>query len=115
MGNGWIGFDLDGTLAIYTHWQGINHIGDPIPNMVATVKRLLMQGQDVRIFTARACGNQPTEQREAAIKAVQAWCKKHIGQELIVTAEKDWDMIEFYDDRCVPVEYNTGRIKEMGA
>lgn len=27
---GWIGVDLDGTLAEYTGWKGVEHIGEPI-------------------------------------------------------------------------------------
>ena len=36
---GWIGVDLDGTLAEYHGWQGIEHIGEPIPKMMARVRR----------------------------------------------------------------------------
>lgn len=32
--NGWIGVDLDGTLAHYDHWRGETHIGPPIAPMV---------------------------------------------------------------------------------
>lgn len=31
VGTGWIGVDLDGTLAIYDVWRGANHIGEPVP------------------------------------------------------------------------------------
>lgn len=30
----WLGVDLDGTLAVYDKWRGIEHIGAPIPAMV---------------------------------------------------------------------------------
>ena len=33
-GEGWIGFDLDGTLAKYDGWQGLDHIGEPIEAIV---------------------------------------------------------------------------------
>ena len=33
----WIGVDLDGTLAA-DPWQGFEHIGKPIPNMMKRVK-----------------------------------------------------------------------------
>ena len=39
--NGWIGVDLDGTLAHYEGWQGETHIGAPISAMVERVKRWL--------------------------------------------------------------------------
>ena len=53
MTNGWIGVDLDGTLAYYDQWRGALHIGEPIPVMLERVKRWLDEGKDVRIFTAR--------------------------------------------------------------
>jgi len=57
LSNGWIGVDLDGTLAYYDEWRGLYHIGEPIPAMVDRVKRWLAEGRDVRIFTARVSGN----------------------------------------------------------
>jgi hypothetical protein len=33
-----IGVDLDGTLAKYGEWRGVEHIGEPIPPMVDRVK-----------------------------------------------------------------------------
>ena len=36
--SGWIGVDLDGTLAHYDGWKGIEHVGPPIPAMLARVK-----------------------------------------------------------------------------
>jgi hypothetical protein len=38
MNYGWIGIDLDGTLAFRGEWQGHNHIGEPIPLMLKRVK-----------------------------------------------------------------------------
>lgn len=35
---GWIGVDLDGTLAVYKGWNGPEHIGEPIPIMIDRVK-----------------------------------------------------------------------------
>lgn len=110
MNRGWIGFDLDGTLAVYTTWQGLEHIGEPIKPMVDKVKEFLARGLDVRIFTARVCSKQPAENIVIATKAVQAWCSEHIGQELVVTAEKDYNLVEYYDDRAVQIEYNVGTI-----
>jgi hypothetical protein len=31
---GWIGVDLDGTLAIYGGWTGPRSIGEPVPKML---------------------------------------------------------------------------------
>ena len=43
MSEGWIGVDLDGTLAEYLGWQGMGHIGEPIAPMVERVKAWLAQ------------------------------------------------------------------------
>lgn len=108
MENGWIGVDLDGTLAKYDGWKGIDHIGPPIPLMVDRVKAWLKAGQKVRIFTARVCEAQENDV-ERAISIIHAWCTLHIGVALPVTCTKDFNMIELWDDRCKQVEPNTGR------
>lgn len=104
---GWIGVDLDGTIAEYTGWKGHRHIGQPIRPMVERVKRWLKEGWEVRIFTARVSARDGAEKQEV-IKAVQDWCEEHIGTLLSVTCEKDYAMVELWDDRCVQVIPNTG-------
>lgn len=107
MSNGWIGVDLDGTLAVFDYWRGPSHIGEPILPMVKLVKALLRDGQEVRIFTARVSF---ADQREACRMAIDEWCLKVFGQTLPVTHEKDFQMLALYDDRCIQVETNTGRL-----
>ncbi len=112
---GWIGVDLDATLAEYNGWKGVEHIGDPIPAMLERVKGWLQEGQPVRIMTARVyCGEsgEPAgdRYREAQIarRAIEKWCLKHIGAILPITCCKDFAMISLWDDRCVQVKPNTG-------
>jgi hypothetical protein len=99
---GWIGVDLDGTLAHYSGWAG-GSIGKPIPAMLARVKGWLAEGREVKIFTARAAVPE-------LIPPIKAWCLEHVGAELEVTCMKDFGMITLYDDRAVQVEMNTGRL-----
>ncbi len=108
--NGWIGVDLDGTLAQYDGWVNETHIGAPIPAMVARVKQWLAQDKEVKIFTARANpgGRTTPEQLDAVITAITEWCKEHIGQSLAVTYYKDYGMVELWDDRAIQVVPNTG-------
>lgn len=101
---GWIGVDLDGTLAHYDGWHGEHEIGEPISKMANRVRVWLIQGKDVRIFTARVSVN-----KEFNTEIIQNWTEKHFGQRLPVTNEKDYEMIELWDDRAVQVEHNTGR------
>ncbi len=111
---GWIGVDLDGTIAHYTDFIGPEHIGEPILPMLARVKAWLAEGKDVRIFTARVWegGGRDISADRALI---EAWCEKHIGQKLVVTNVKDWEMHQLWDDRAIQIEKNTGRRMDGGA
>jgi len=111
--SGWIGIDLDGTLAYYNGFKGANIIGEPIPAMVERVKRMLAAGKTVKIFTARFHGHgMPLigGGTEDVVTPIKNWCLKYIGQELEVTNVKDFGMVTLYDDRCIQVETNTGRL-----
>lgn len=102
---GWIGVDLDGTLALYNGWQGIDHIGEPIKLMLNRVLQWVDDGIEVRIMTARSF---PSDTSDEAIRHIKAWCLEHIGTELEVTYMKDYNMVELWDDRAVQVIPNTG-------
>ena len=101
---GWIGVDLDGTLAHYDEWKGPDHIGAPIKPMVDRVRAWLDDGKHVKIFTARVCG----QDRGHVAEVIKRWCAEHIGQELEVTCVKDYGMVELWDDRAVQVVPNAG-------
>lgn len=107
---GWIGVDLDGTLAKSVKARSGQEIGVPIHPMVQLVKRWLAHGEDVRIFTARVNPNHRRGDAVRAQRAIEAWCKRHLGQILPITYEKDWDMVLLFDDRARQVERDTGRI-----
>lgn len=104
--SGWIGVDLDGTLAVYGEWVGPEHIGKPIPLMVERVLAWLDAGHEVKIFTARVCY---CEEGSEMHKVIESWCQKHIGRVLPITCQKDYGMVELWDDRCVQVVPNDGR------
>lgn len=109
MGDGWIGVDLDGTLAHYDHGTfDAEHVGAPVPAMLERVKRWVDGGVEVRIVTARVSG--PPAEARIARAAIQAWCQEHVGMVLDVTCRKGYAMLELYDDRAVTVEMNTGRL-----
>lgn len=113
MSRGWIGVDLDGTLAVQDEnapWDPLV-IGPPIPRMVKRIKAHLARGTEVRILTARGSGKDESPELKLAIKeAIKKWCLKHLGVSLRVTHSKDYAMILLYDDRAVRVERNTGRL-----
>jgi hypothetical protein len=120
--DGWIGVDLDGTLAHYDHWRGPEQIGAPVALMAKRVRKWLAEGREVRIFTARVypCTivlepgkpmpvHDGWEQAFRAACAIADWCRQHFGQVLPITCVKDMRMIELWDDRAVQVQKNTGR------
>jgi hypothetical protein len=103
----WIGVDLDGTLAFYDEWRGPDHIGAPIRPMVDRVKRWVADGLLVKVLTARVHPSNPG--RTASTLAFFHWSLATFGFVLTMTHEKDFDMIELWDDRCVQVIPNTGQ------
>lgn len=114
----WIGFDLDGTIAEHDLENDYdpNVIGNPIPNMIEKLKEYLSKGIKCKILTARVSGlhnNFNKEARDEAIASywvIEDWIKKHLGYILEITSSKDYNMLWFYDDRCVQVERDTGKI-----
>jgi hypothetical protein len=109
-GKPWIGVDLDGTLAVYAEWNGPCSIGPIIPLMKDRILEWLSSGQvEVKIMTARVCSSQPEGFAGKARKAIQDWLEENGLPRLDVTAEKDFKMIELWDDRAVQVEHNTGK------
>lgn len=135
--HGWIGVDLDGTLAEYTGWVSAEHIGLPVPLMVKRVQDWLTAGYDVRVFTARVwpivgvisnaedldavwtlpagTGNPARDlqrvcEAQQAAQAILTWCEKYVGAVLPITCTKDYGMVELWDDRAVRIERNTGLI-----
>lgn len=105
--NPWIGVDLDGTLAKYDGWFGPQHVGEPVIPMLNRVKAWLKQGYDVKIVTARVSMRDPVELKESR-DAIEKWCLEHVGKVLEVTNEKDFNMIQMWDDRAVSVRKNHG-------
>ena len=62
-GKGWYGFDLDGTLAKYDKWEGIDHIGEPVKPMIDLIRKMHDDGKVVKILTARVAPRANAETR----------------------------------------------------
>ncbi|HKK99144.1 MAG TPA: hypothetical protein VJ943_02760 [Desulfotignum sp.] len=99
----WTGVDLDGTLACDNLSAGMDRIGEPVPAMLTLVKKMLNNGIRVKIFTARA--GDPEQ-----IPIIRKWLKDNHLPDLEITNIKDFQMQRLYDDRCIQVERNTGRL-----
>ena len=111
----WVGADFDGTLADFEcDWpKDYRSVGKPIPRMVERVKRWILEGEDVRIFTARMDCFHPIagQLTEEEVKTpLEAWCLQHLGKVLPITNEKDYWCRKIYDDRVIHVEQDTGVI-----
>jgi hypothetical protein len=101
--SGWIGVDLDSTLAYYEFGMASRLlIGNPIPLMLARVKEWLSEGMTVKLFTARACD--PDQ-----IEPIREWLNKHGLEQMEITNVKDYSCIEIWDDRAIQIIANTGR------
>lgn len=115
MSSGWIGVDLDGTLAHYDGWVDELHIGKPIPQMVERVKEWRRQDIPVKIFTARVTEvkrfDGSPEDISDIYRAIEKWCLEHIGEKLPITNVKDYGCLEIWDDRAVGIACNTGEIR----
>lgn len=132
-GKGWYGFDLDGTLAKYDGWRGIDHIGEPVKPMVELMKRMHDEGKVVKIMTARVAprrledgsiGEQFTwltrepssdpAAKYTATRYIQDWCEEtaQLGFIPEIVYQKDHLMLELYDDRVKQVVPNEGWLVE---
>lgn len=135
-GKGWYGFDLDGTLAKYDGWKGIDHIGEPVKPMVELMKRMHDEGKVVKIMTARVapkenpemkpnpyrtgnwCVQEPDVQTWALknewtpLEFIQEWCYRTLGFVPEVVYQKDHLMLALYDDRVKQVVPNEGWLIE---
>lgn len=104
----WVGFDYDGTL--FTHTTEDNPVvGEPIKPMIERLKTLLNQGIRCKILTARVSSIEKNVQFQERV--IRKSLVKEVGEKaanIEVTAEKDYLMMEFYDDRARQVIKDTG-------
>lgn len=128
-GRGWYGFDLDGTLAKYDGWKGIDHIGEPVKPMVELIKRMHDEGKVVKVMTARIAPHKLEDgtvgeayitvpdgekgaTRNYAHQFINDWCHFNLGFVPEIVYQKDHLMLELYDDRVKQVVPNEGWLVE---
>ena len=116
----YIAVDFDGTLHDRTN-HAFDDLGPPILLMLDRVKKWLEDGMQVKLLTARVSdaprrGLNPSDVPEYVArqrKLLEAWCLKHIGQVIPITAQKDTYLYQLWDDRAVAIERNTGKVLGM--
>ena len=112
--------DLDGVLAEYHGWRGIEHIGEPIEGAVEFSKQLA-EFAKIIVYTTRCKeypGNTPAPPGAAAIDRrcveelaciVERWLKKHgFAYDEIYTGQGKPFAVCYIDDRaitCQPQEF----------
>jgi len=101
-------FDLDSTLATGLPTHTPTEIGDPVIPMLRVLFAHLKQGDTCVVHTARLSMEHTPDERAASESAIKDWCRKWIGRELPVTANKSYLASIFYDDRAV------GIVKDQG-
>lgn len=100
-----IAVDLDGTLAHYDGWKGIEHIGPVIPEVANAMERAQAEGAEVHLFTARV--SDPEDAAEAH-QVISKWAEANHLNFASITAVKHKFFSEFWDDRAIQVIKNTG-------
>ena len=128
-GKGWYGFDLDGTLAVYDKWKGIDHIGEPVKPMVDLIRKMHDDSKVVKILTARIAPHKLEDgtvgesyitvpdgeggvTRTYAHQFINDWCHFNLGFIPEIVYQKDHLMLELYDDRVKQVVPNEGFLVE---
>lgn len=102
-----IAVDLDGTLAEYNGWKGIDHIGKPIEKMVKKVVDAHNDGTTIYIFTARIADERGARKNKI-LHYIEDWLLKHDIPFDEITCIKHKVIREFWDDRAVCVVPNSG-------
>lgn len=107
----WIGVDLDGTLIKQDleNWNPEVISDDLIEPMAERIRIWLKNGMKVKIMTARVGGYKRNCIHVSIVRRIiEDWTEKHFGKRLEVTCEKDYGMIQLWDDRAIQVVLNTG-------
>ena len=95
MTQGWIGIDIDGTLAHYDGWRGPDHFGAVIEPMRVRLEQWRQSGVEVRIFTARACD-------PALVPSIQRWLDSLELGDIAITHRKDYHLLQVWDEFAYP-------------
>lgn len=100
-----IAVDLDGTLAHYDGWKGIDHIGRVIPEVANAISDAQASGAEVWIFTARVSD---PDDHNLASDAIAKWLVENKINVSGISAVKHKFFTEFWDDRAIQVIKNKG-------
>lgn len=102
-----VAVDLDGVLAQYDQWRGIEHIGDPIPGAVEFTAALKAIPCKVLIFTTRTNADPAisgrTESVDMLVQRVRLWLDAHgFVYDEIYSGQGKPLAAAYVDDRACP-------------
>ena len=110
-----IAVDWDGTLVTYDGYKGPLIYGAPISKMVVRIQHWIDDGHEVMIFTSRVSSEHSPETIKQESDTIQFALRDMGLPPLEITANKYARINEFWDDRGVRVERNTGiRCEDLG-
>ena len=101
--------DLDNTLAEYYDGMDIFEIGSPIESSIKKVRKWILDGHEVVIFTARLSlflsetnsGFTKLPGYDKMVDTINKWCLKNIKETFYVTCVK-WHIADmFVDDKFI--------------
>lgn len=98
--------DLDGTIARYDGWKGIEHFGDPLPGAKEFLERL-GENYKILIYTTRCNEQMNGEVPHQLRNRVEAWLQRHqLRYDDIHTGQGKPMCIAFIDDRAIMIKEN---------
>ncbi len=103
-----IAVDWDGTFVEYHGYKGAGIFGAPVLPMVDRVRQWLKAGCEVLIYTSRVSIEHEPSKILKELLAIEKVLISLGLPSLQVTANKYTRIAEFWDDRSVRVEKNTG-------
>jgi len=82
--------------------------------MINRARELIAQGEDVRIFSARANPMRYDMHGDYLymIMQIKEWCRTHIGKIIPIEFKKDEYLKYYYDDKAKQVVRNEGIVVE---
>ena len=116
-----IAVDLDGTIAEYDGWKGVEHIGLPISKVTRVLRELKERGWYIRIFTCRLNGVHTKLGRCDIIKESKGYIENWLKafnipfDEIVLNIEGKPFAHVYLDDRAInPLDFaNSEQILEL--
>lgn len=99
--------DVDGTLARYEDWEGLDKIGDPLPGAKEFLERISKYGEVMIYSTRGSTYSNPGHTPDELLKILEGWLEKHkLKYDRIYVGHGKPHAAAYIDDRAVAVPKN---------